>query len=182
MTIKFCGAAQAVTGSAHLITLDSGYQILLDCGLYQGRNKKMAKFNETWYFDPKQIDCMILSHAHIDHSGRIPKLVKDGFNGCIHSTHATRSLCSIMLLDSAKIQERDAEYYNKKLKKKKRSKKKPRKPLYTSANVKDAMNLFAGYAYERWFKISEEVEVFFRDAGHILGLSLIHISEPTRPY
>ncbi len=169
MTIKFCGAAQEVTGSAHLITLDSGYQVLLDCGLYQGRNKEMKKFNETWYFDPKQIDCMILSHAHIDHSGRIPKLVKDGFNGCIHSTHATRSLCSIMLLDSAKIQERDAEYFNKRLKKKKRSKQKPKKPLYTSEDATDAMNLFFGYAYERWFRISDEVEVFFRDAGHILG-------------
>ena len=124
MTIKFCGAAQEVTGSAHLITLDSGYQVLLDCGLYQGRNKDMQNFNETWYFDPKQIDCMILSHAHIDHSGRIPKLVKDGFSGCIHSTHATRSLCSIMLLDSAKIQERDAEWHNKNEVKKKAKHKK----------------------------------------------------------
>ena len=169
MTIKFCGAAQEVTGSAHLITLDSGYQVLLDCGLYQGRNKEMQNFNETWYFDPRQVDCMILSHAHIDHSGRIPKLVKDGFSGCIHSTHATRSLCSIMLLDSAKIQERDAEYHNKRLKKKKKSKRKPKEPLYRSENVTDAMNLFVGYAYERWFRISDEVEVFFRDAGHILG-------------
>lgn len=169
MTIKFCGAAQEVTGSAHLITLDSGYRILLDCGLYQGRNKDMVTFNETWHFKPTTVDCMILSHAHIDHSGRIPKLVKDGFSGKIHATHATRSLCAIMLLDSAKIQERDAEYYNKKLKKKKNSKKKPKKPLYTSANVKDAMDLFVGYGYEHWFRISEEVEVFFRDAGHILG-------------
>lgn len=169
MTIKFCGAAQEVTGSAHLITLDSGYQVLLDCGLYQGRNKEMKTFNETWYFDPKQIDCLVLSHAHIDHSGRIPKLVKDGFKGCIHSTHATRSLCAIMLLDSAKIQERDAEYYNKKLKKKKNSKKKPKKPLYVSHDVTETMKLFTGYAYERWYRISEEVEVFFRDAGHILG-------------
>ncbi len=169
MTIKFCGAAQEVTGSAHLITLDSGYRILLDCGLYQGRNKEMVTFNENWHFKPATVDCMILSHAHIDHSGRIPKLVKDGFVGKIHATHATRSLCAIMLLDSAKIQERDAEYYNKKLKKKKNSKKKPRKPLYTSVNVKEAMDLFVGYGYESWFRISEEVEVFFRDAGHILG-------------
>ena len=169
MTVKFCGAAQEVTGSSHLITLDSGYRILLDCGLYQGRNQAMKKFNETWYFDPKTVDCMILSHAHIDHSGRIPKLVKDGFKGCIHSTHATRSLCAIMLLDSAKIQERDAEYYNKKLKKKKKSKKKPRVPLYKSENVTEAMKLFQSYGYDKWFRINKEVEVFFRDAGHILG-------------
>ena len=169
MTIKFCGAAQEVTGSAHLITLDSGYQILLDCGLYQGRNKAMRQFNESWLFDPASIDCMILSHAHIDHSGRIPKLVKDGFKGCIHSTHATRSLCAIMLLDSAKIQERDAEYYNKKLRKKKKSKKKPRIPLYKSEDAAEAMRYFFSYAYEKWFRISDEVEVLFRDAGHILG-------------
>ncbi|MEM6320646.1 MAG: MBL fold metallo-hydrolase [Bacteroidota bacterium] len=169
MTIKFCGAAQEVTGSSHLITLDSGYQVLLDCGLYQGRNKEMSNFNENWYFNPANVDCMILSHAHIDHSGRIPKLVKDGFKGCIHSTHATRSLCSIMLLDSAKIQERDAEYYNRKLKKKKNSKKKFRKPLYTSHNASEAMKQFVSYGYEKWFRISDEVEVFFRDAGHILG-------------
>ena len=169
MTIKFCGAAQEVTGSAHLITLESGYQILLDCGLYQGQNQAMKKFNENWLFDPASIDCLILSHAHIDHSGRIPKLVKDGFTGCIHCTHATRSLCAIMLLDSAKIQERDAQYYNEKLKKKKKSKKKPREPLYTSEDVTLAMNYFFGYSYERWFRISKEVEVLFRDAGHILG-------------
>ncbi len=169
MTIKFCGAAQEVTGSAHLITLENGYQILLDCGLYQGRNEEMKKFNESWLFDPTTVDCLILSHAHIDHSGRIPKLVKDGFTGCIHSTHATRSLCAIMLLDSAKIQERDAEYYNKKLKKKKKSKKKPRVPLYTSQDAAEAMNYFFTYSYEKWFRISKDVEVLFRDAGHILG-------------
>jgi len=129
----------------------------------------MKQFNESWLFDPATIDCMILSHAHIDHSGRIPKLIKDGFKGCIHCTHATRSLCAIMLLDSAKIQERDADYYNKKLKKKKKSKKKPREPLYTSYDAAVAMKVFQSYAYDRWFRISDEVEVFFRDAGHILG-------------
>ena len=91
MKIKFCGAAQEVTGSAHLITLDDGYKILLDCGLYQGNREEMRDFNKKFLFDPADIDCLILSHAHIDHSGRIPKLVKDGFKGEIHSTHATRS-------------------------------------------------------------------------------------------
>ena len=173
MKVKFCGAAQEVTGSSHLITLDNGYKILLDCGLYQGRNKDFENFNKTWYFKPAEIDCLILSHAHIDHSGRIPKLVKDGFKGDVFCTHATRSLCSIMLLDSAKIQERDAAYYNKRfLKNKKRrrkNKKKLRKPLYTSAVIPQTMGLFVGYNYNRWYRINKQVEVLFRDAGHILG-------------
>ncbi len=168
MKIKFCGAARTVTGSAHLLTLDSGTQILLDCGLYQGKDKEMKSFNSEWQFDPEKIDCMILSHAHIDHSGRIPKLVKDGFRGTIYSTHATRSLCSIMLLDSAKIQQRDAEYTNKKLLKKGK-KDELVEPLYTTEDVSEAILLFAGYGYDKWFRINEEVEVLFKDAGHILG-------------
>jgi metallo-beta-lactamase family protein len=171
MKVKFCGAAQEVTGSSHLITLDNGYKILLDCGLYQGRSKNMENFNENWYFDPKSLDCVILSHAHIDHSGRLPRLVNNGFKGHIICTHATRSLCAIMLLDSAKIQERDAEYWNaRQLKKKNKTHKgKLRKPLYTTDDVADTMNLFMGAAYEKWYRINENVEVFFRDAGHILG-------------
>ena len=171
MKIKFCGAAREVTGSAHLITLDSGYKILLDCGLYQGRSSKMYNFNSSWQFKPSEVDCLILSHAHIDHSGRIPKLVKDGFDGCIHSTHATRSLCAIMLVDSAKIQERDAEYFNKKqAKKKNKENRKPfREPLYTADDVRDAMKLFKSYPYERWSTIHPGVDILFRDAGHILG-------------
>ncbi|MEL7021061.1 MAG: MBL fold metallo-hydrolase, partial [Bacteroidota bacterium] len=130
MQLQFCGAAQQVTGSCHLITLEDGYKILLDCGLYQGRAPEMKKFNENWLFEPSDIDCLILSHAHIDHTGRVPKLVKDGFRGCIHCTHATRSLSAIMLLDSAHIQERDAEWFNKRQLKKKKDKRKPaREPL-----------------------------------------------------
>lgn len=170
MKIKFCGAAREVTGSAHLITLDDGYQILLDCGMYQGSSKEMASFNEEWLFDPKEINCLVLSHAHIDHSGRIPKLVRDGFNGVIHATHATRSLCSIMLLDSAMIQERDAEYFNNRQERKHPGERNPvREPLYTTHDVAESMNLFAGYGYDRWFPIREGVDVLFRDAGHILG-------------
>ena len=175
MKIKFCGAAQEVTGSAHLITLEDGYQILLDCGLYQGNRKDMETFNEKWLFDPTKIDCLILSHAHIDHSGRIPKLVKDGYKGQIHSTHATRSLCAIMLLDSAKIQERDAEYYNKRQKKKKKSKKKLRTPLYTAEHVKETMNNFISYPYDRRIAIRPGIELLFRDAGHILGSASVSL-------
>jgi len=172
MTIKFCGAAREVTGSAHLITLDSGFKILLDCGLYQGRDKDMEDFNREWLFDPRQVDCLVLSHAHIDHSGRIPKLVRDGFNGAIHSTHATRSLCSIMLLDSAKIQERDAEYINEKLIRKGK-KDELVEPLYLSKDVAATMKLFASYGYDKWFRIHDQVEVLFRDAGHILGSATV---------
>lgn len=169
MKVKFCGAAQQVTGSAHLITLDDGYTILLDCGLYQGRNKDMKNFNNSWLFNPAQIDCLILSHAHIDHSGRIPKLVKDGFQGDIICTHATRSLCAIMLLDSARIQERDAEYYNARISKKKKKNKKFRTALYTPKDVPPTMDLFLGAAYNKWFTVNENVKVLFKDAGHILG-------------
>ena len=167
MRVQFCGAAQEVTGSAHLITLDNGFKILLDCGLYQGRSKHMKDFNGRWHFKPSELDCVILSHAHIDHSGRLPKLIKDGFKGTIFSTHATRSLCSIMLLDSALIQERDAAYYNKQQRKK--GQKGQREALYTKQHVVQTMGMFCGQSYNRWFSISEQVDVLFKDAGHILG-------------
>jgi metallo-beta-lactamase family protein len=170
MKIKFCGAARKVTGSAHLITLDDGYKILLDCGLHQGNRKQNWADNNEWLFDPKEVDCLVLSHSHIDHSGRIPKLVKDGFQGFIYSTHAARSLCSIMLLDSARIQERDTEWHNKKvLKKKKTNFKKLRQPLYTPDDIPETLNRFIGFGYNYWFTIREGIEVMFKDAGHILG-------------
>lgn len=174
MNIQFCGAAQYVTGSSHLITLDDGYKILLDCGLFQGGGHEVWDLNNQWYFKPAEIDCLILSHAHIDHIGRVPKLVKDGYNGEIHCTHATRSLAAIMLLDSAKIQERDAEYYNQKiLKKKKKDYKKLREPLYKSKDVPVAMGVFNGYSYDRWHQINDRVSILFKDAGHILGSSSV---------
>ncbi|MFT4758838.1 MAG: metallo-beta-lactamase family protein [Paraglaciecola sp.] len=168
MKIQFCGAARAVTGSAHLITLENGYKILLDCGLYQGNDKEMKDFNDNWLFTPADVNCLVLSHAHIDHTGRVPKLVKDGFSGGIHSTHATRSLSSIMLLDSAKIQERDAEYYNRKQKKRGKGGE-LREALYSSEDVTKTMGMFQGYGYDKWFNIHPDVKVQFRDAGHILG-------------
>lgn len=174
MKVKFCGAAREVTGSAHLVILDNGFKILLDCGLYQGRDEDMKDFNEKWFFDPAEVDCLVLSHAHIDHSGRIPKLIKDGFPGMIHSTHATRSLCSIMLLDSAKIQERDAEFYNKRLRRKKGFDDIPFKdPLYDVNDVHETMDRFHSYAYNKWFSIHPDIDVLFRDAGHILGSATV---------
>lgn len=176
MKIKFCGAAREVTGSCHLITLEDGFKILLDCGLYQGADKNLEDFNAQWLFDPAEIDCLVLSHAHIDHAGRIPKLVKDGFRGAIHSTHATRSLSSVMLLDSAMIQEREVEYQRKR-----RSKNHNfddmayEEPIYTRRDVHTTMELFMSYPYEKWFKIHPKVEVLFRDAGHILGSASVSL-------
>lgn len=169
MQIRFCGAAQEVTGSAHLITLENGLNILLDCGLYQGNEEAMDTFNENWFFNPADIDILVLSHAHIDHSGRIPKLVKDGFRGTIICTHATRSLCNIMLLDSAKIQKYEAEYHNKKEAKKSKKDKVFKEALYEEQDVFAAMQLFSSVSYNRWERIDKHVEVQFRDAGHILG-------------
>jgi len=174
MQVKFCGAAQFVTGSSHLITLDDGYTILLDCGLFQGKGRHIWELNNTWHFDPAELDCLILSHAHIDHTGRVPKLVQDGFSGDIHCTHATRSLCSIMLLDSAKIQEKDVEWHNKRLLRKRRKDlRKLRTPLYTSDIIAPTMSLFVGYNYNRWYQLNDKVSVMYKDAGHILGSSSV---------
>jgi metallo-beta-lactamase family protein len=179
MKIKFCGAAREVTGSAHLLTLDDGFKILLDCGLYQGGDddgragddNPITGFNEKWLFDPREIDCLVLSHAHIDHTGRVPKLVRDGFRGKIYSTHATRDLCALMLLDSAKIQEGDAEYHNRK----KHFDEPEQEPLYTMEDVSAAMRQFASYSYEQWFHIHPNVRVMYRDAGHILGSASVNM-------
>lgn len=170
MKIKFCGAAQFVTGSSHLIILDNGLKILLDCGLFQGKGREIWDWNNHWHFKPEDIDILVLSHAHIDHSGRIPQLVKDGFSGPIHATHATRSLCSVMLMDSAKIQESDIYYYNERVAKKRKSDKSDlRVPLYTSEDVGPAMIKFVGHPYDDWQWIHPDVQILFKDAGHILG-------------
>ncbi len=176
MKVKFGGAARMVTGSSHLLTLDNGYKILLDCGMAQGKGDHIWDLNSKWHFDVKEIDCMILSHAHIDHSGRIPQLVKDGYKGEIHCTHATRSLCAIMLLDSAKIQESDAEYFNQKLRKKRKKKNQDfRVPLYKTDDVNPAMDKFMGHSYNTWFNIAPNIEVLLRDQGHILGSASVTI-------
>ena len=114
MKIAFHGAAETVTGSKHLISLNNGTRILLDCGMFQGRGKESSKKNRHFGFDPKSIDYLILSHAHIDHSGLIPRLIKEGYSGPVYCTPATMDLCDIMLKDSAYIQESDAAFLIKK--------------------------------------------------------------------
>lgn len=171
MDIKFCGAADVVTGSNFLISTDK-YKILLDCGLFQGR-KELERLNyEPFPYNPAEIDYLILSHAHIDHSGRIPKLVKEGFKGKILSTKATYDLCRIMLMDSAKIQESDVEWENRK---RKRAGKELIEPLYTVDDAEMSLKFFETYLHGQKITIEDDVKIRFRDAGHILGSSIIEL-------
>lgn len=163
MKIQFIGAARTVTGSQHLLTINNK-KILLDCGLFQGRRKDTYEKNKNFSFDPKEIDALILSHAHIDHSGNIPHLVKDGFRGPIYSTSATKDLCEIMLKDSAYLQQRDIEWLNKKNKKHI-----PDESLYSIEDVDAAIQYFVPVNYNTATEIFPGVTAYFQDAGHILG-------------
>ncbi|WP_217495905.1 MBL fold metallo-hydrolase [Mangrovivirga cuniculi] len=169
--IKFCGAAKTVTGSAHLITIDNETKVLLECGLYQGSDPTFKEFNEDWQFDPESIDLVILSHAHIDHSGRIPKLYKDGYKGNVICTHATRDLCSIMLLDTAHINQREVE--------RKRKRGQNVEPLYTSEDVYECLDDFISYPFNKWIDIHPKIKLLFRDAGHILGSASVTLKITT---
>jgi metallo-beta-lactamase family protein len=173
MEIKFIGAARTVTGSMHLIKTNNA-TFLLDCGLYQGKRKEAFEINRTFdHFDPKEIDFVILSHAHIDHAGNLPSLYKKGFRGKIYTTFATRDLCSIMLQDSAHIQEKDVEYVNKK---RKRNNQKLFEPLYTQQDAINTLQHFIGINYHREIEIAPGIKITFYDAGHILGSSIVHLS------
>jgi len=177
--IQFFGGARSVTGTMHVLIV-RGKKILLDCGLYQGKRDEAFERNRQLPFDAASIDAMVLSHAHIDHSGNIPQLVKLGFTGNIACTHATRDLCSIMLQDSGYIQEKDAEYVNKR---RARKGEKPVEPLYTARDAVKAMNQFFSVGYERKVQIADGVSVTFYDAGHILGaaVSVLDINDDGRP-
>ena len=172
MKIAFHGAARYVTGSKHLLTLSSGRKILFDCGMFQGMGNESDILNRHWGFEPSQINYLVLSHAHIDHCGLIPKLVKNGFNGSIYCTPATRQLTGILLEDSAEIQEDDAKYLNKK----RATAGQPYvEPLYAREDVKRAMSLFREVEYLQWFKIEDGIEVLFTDTGHIIGSAAVHL-------
>ena len=172
MQLTFHGAAQTVTGSKHLLSLKNGKQLLLDCGMFQGMGRQTDVLNSTFGFSAKAISYLVLSHAHIDHSGLIPKLYKEGFRGPIYCTPATKDLAKILLLDSAEIQQSDAKYINKK---------RVRKglplfePMYSIADATDCFELFAPVAYGTWFTIDESIEVLFTDAGHIIGSAAVSL-------
>jgi metallo-beta-lactamase family protein len=165
MKITFHGAARTVTGSEHLIEVNDK-KILLDCGLFQGKRKEAFERNRSEFCQGETIDCLVLSHAHIDHSGRIPCLVKNGFNGDIFCTSATRDLCAVMLMDSAFIQEKDVEYVNRRRKKQGQH---HFEPLYTKADVATAMKQFVGLSYNRRHQLFPGVYLTLVDAGHMLG-------------
>ena len=171
MKIEFIGGAQTVTGSQHLLYIN-GKKILLECGLFQGRRNETYDKNKNFKFNPAEIDALILSHAHIDHSGNIPNLVSKGFKGLIYATSATVDLCQIMLRDSAHLQEKDIEWVNKKKLKKGEE---PIEPLYVLEDVEKAMEQFVGVQYNRTIDLFSGIRFTFRDAGHILGSAGVHL-------
>ena len=172
MKIAFHGAARTVTGSKHLITLKNGNKYLLDCGMFQGMGRQTDALNRQFGFDVGEITAMILSHAHIDHCGLVPKLVADGYHGKIYCTPATKELAAVLMEDSAGIQENDVRYENKR----RAQEGLPYlKPLYTTQEALDACDHFVPVEYDTWFRIDEFIEVMFTDAGHIIGSACVHL-------
>jgi len=169
MNVQFLGAVRETTGSMYIVAVN-GKRVLLECGLYQGRRKEADNKNRHLPFEPMSIDAMVLSHAHMDHSGNIPTLVSRGYEGNIYATPATDDLCSVMLRDSAHIHEKDVEYVNKKHAKRGEP---PVEPIYTLEEAERSMNSFVTVAYDRWFYVTSGVRAVFRDAGHILGSATV---------
>jgi metallo-beta-lactamase family protein len=172
MKIQFLGAAREVTGSKVLITTDSNKKILLDCGMYQGKGMETDSMNRKLGFDPEKIDYLILSHAHIDHTGLVPYLYKEGFRGSVICTNATRDLCSIMLPDSGHIQELDIKWFNKK---RARQGLPSETPIYHVEHAEQSMNLFISVAYNRRFYINDSINVKFTNSGHMLGSAVVNL-------
>ncbi|WP_424964336.1 MBL fold metallo-hydrolase RNA specificity domain-containing protein [Ekhidna sp.] len=168
--VKFLGGAKSVTGSKYLITVDD-FNVLIDCGLFQGLKELRLRNWDELPIDPKEIDCVLLTHAHIDHSGYIPLLFKNGFDGKVHCTEPTRELAEILLTDSAKLQEEEAEFANEKG----YSKHNPAKPLYTVKDAIEALNVLEAHPFNHTFRIHDQIEVRFFHAGHILGAASIEL-------
>lgn len=173
MRISFHGAARNVTGSKHLITLDNGTKILLDCGMFQGMGKETDALNEHFGFNPSEVNYLILSHAHIDHSGLIPRLVAQGFKGEIYCTAATMDLVRILLMDSAKIQQQDSEYSNKRRVRKGLP---LLKPLYTENDAIACLRQFRIVKYSTEQQINKDIKFELTDVGHIIGSSAVHLT------
>ncbi|MDP4180913.1 MAG: MBL fold metallo-hydrolase [Bacillota bacterium] len=171
MKITFLGAAKTVTGSCYLVETKS-CKFLIDCGMFQGHSKEISMNQAPFPFNVSELSFILLTHAHIDHSGRIPKIYKDGFNGAVYATKATCDLCSIMLPDSGHIQEMEADWVNRK---RERAGKHIIEPLYTFQDALDCIKLFSSIKYGEAIKINDEVKVRFNDAGHILGSAMIEV-------
>jgi len=180
LKITFIGGAQSVTGSCYLFEFE-GVKFLIDCGMFQGGLTEELLNYEAFPFNPSEIEFVILSHAHIDHSGRIPKLYKDGFRGVIYTTDATVDLCNIMLPDSAHIQESEIEWKNRK---RKREGKEQLKPLYTLEDAENVLKHFRGVKYDQKVQINKNLSFVFKDAGHMLGSAIIelYITEDGKEY
>jgi len=172
MTIQFLGAAGEVTGSKHLITTDKGKKILLDCGMFQGKGMETDADNRNLGFNPEEIDAVILSHAHIDHSGLIPYIWKEGFRGDVICTPATRDLCALMFVDTAFILAQDVRWYNKKMA---RMHKPPVTPLFDANHAQRCMKLFITVDYGRRFKVCDGVFLSFTNSGHMLGSAVVSL-------
>lgn len=172
MKIKFIGAAREVTGSKHLVTTNEGKRILLDCGMFQGKGMETDAMNRNLGFDAASIDYLILSHAHIDHSGLIPYLYRKGFRGSVICTDATRDLCAIMLADSGHIQQLDVKWFNKK---RARQGLPSVEPIYDSKDTEECLKLFIGIAYDRRFYINDKINVKFTNTGHMLGSAVVNL-------
>ncbi len=169
-TLTCYGAAGEVTGSKHLIQTPQGKRILLDCGLFQGKREEAAEKNQEFGFDASSIDAVLVSHAHVDHTGLLPKLVKEGYSGAIYASKGTKELCDPMLMDSARIQMEDEKFF---LKNNIDSPLKKREPIYTMEDVDKCLQKFVGMNYDESFEVVEGVTAEFQDAGHVLGSSII---------
>lgn len=167
MTISFYGAAKAVTGSKHLLTLTNGKRILLDCGMFQGSGDKVQELNEDFGFAPESIDYLLLSHAHIDHSGLIPRLVSEGFKGRVFCTPPTLELCQLILMDSAGIQQMESGHEDVDV---------SGGPLYSKEDVQESLQLFETVPYNKAVRLDEGIEFVFTDVGHILGSAAVNLT------
>ncbi len=172
MKLSFHGAARTVTGSKHIIHLNPGKKILLDCGMFQGMGKDTLPLNQEFGFDPTEITHVVISHAHIDHIGLLPKLVKEGYDGPIYCTEATAALAEVLLRDSAHIQEMDIKFVNKL---RAQQGKHMVEPLYTSQDAIRVFPLFKKVEFKEWISIDEQVQLMYTDAGHIIGSACVHL-------
>jgi metallo-beta-lactamase family protein len=166
MEISFYGAAKSVTGSKHLLTLENGKRILLDCGMFQGGGDHVHNLNRDFGFDPESVDYLILSHAHTDHTGLIPRLVRLGYRGKIYCTPPTQELCQLLLIDGASIQRTNAKNNNGS----------QEEPLYTKEDAEQSLERFVSVPYNKPYTIDDDIVLLFTDAGHMLGSSVVNLT------